>query len=67
MKKNYKYLVIMPVLLLTACNFKFEYRLPDGVTFYSESGAWEDEGSDIDDSGTYTIKVWVEFFYQPKP
>ena len=60
MKKNVKYLALMPVLLLTACNFKFEYFLPDGVTFYSEGGAWEDEGSDIDDSGTYTIKVWVD-------
>ena len=50
----------MPVVLLTACNFKFEYTLPKGVQFYSESGAWEDEESELDDSGTYNIKVWVD-------
>ena len=50
----------MPVVLLTACNFKFEYTLPKGVQFYSESGAWEDEESELDDSGTYEIKVWVD-------
>lgn len=59
MKNNVKYLAFLPVLLLASCNFKFAYSLPDGVSFFSESGTWGGDES-FDDSGTYNIKVWVD-------
>ncbi len=59
MKNNVKYLAFLPVLLLASCNFKFAYSLPDGVSFFSESGTWGGDES-FDDSGSYNIKVWVD-------
>ena len=59
MNRKVKYLAFLPVLLLASCNFKFSYVLPDGVSFFSEGGAWEGD-SDFDDSGSYNIKVWVD-------
>ena len=59
MKKNIKYLSFLPVLLLASCNFKFAYHLPDGVSFFTESGTWGGDET-LDDSGSYQIKVWVD-------
>lgn len=59
MNKNLKYLALMPVLLLSACNFEFQYTLPKGVEFYTEGSSWEGD-EDFDDSGSYNIKVWVD-------
>lgn len=59
MKKHLKFLALVPAMLLTACNFKFEYLLPNGVEFYTEGSSWEGD-DDIDDSGSYDIKVWVD-------
>ncbi len=56
-----KYVAFLPVLLLTACNFKYNYTLPDGVSFYTGSGGGDwDGGEGIDDAGTYDVKVWVD-------
>ena len=55
MKKIFrKAFILVPALLLTACNFKFVYNiegLPAGGLDFDD---------DIEDSGTYDIKVWVD-------
>lgn len=61
MKKLFKPLLLVPVLLLaTACNFKYTYVIK-GVTGGADAGGdiWEDD-TGIDDSGTYNIKIWVD-------
>ena len=59
MNNKVKYLAFLPILLLASCNFKFAYTLPDGVSFFSEGETWGGD-SDLDDSGSYSIKVWVD-------
>lgn len=59
MNKRLKYLAFIPVMLLASCNFKYEYFLPAGVEFYTSGSSWEGD-EDIEDGGTYTIKVWVD-------
>ncbi len=49
-----KSMILLPALLLSACNFKFVYNiegLPAGGLDFDD---------DIEDSGTYDIKVWVD-------
>lgn len=61
MKRNVKYLAFLPLLLLASCNFSYAYSLPDGVSFFTGgSGSWDPGDGDIDDKGTYNIKVWVD-------
>ena len=57
MKNSKKILIFLPLLLLASCNFKYRYVI-DG---YTPTGN-EDEAveEDIDDSGSYDIKVWVD-------
>ena len=57
MKLKFKALGLLPVLLLCSCNFKYTYVIK-GL----EIGGGEDEEveDDIDDAGTYDIKVWVD-------
>jgi len=59
MKNKFKYLAFMPVILLASCNFKFNYYLPEGIAFYSQSGTWGGDET-LDDSGSYSVKVWVD-------
>ena len=51
-----KALLLVPALLLSACNFKYVYNIEglviDGMDF--------DDGDDIDDEGEYDIKIWVD-------
>lgn len=56
MKKYYRALLLLPTLLLAGCNFHFKYYVP-GLTDGSGSSDFDD---DIDDAGTYDIKVWVD-------
>ena len=56
MKKIIKTLVLLtPALLLAACNFKYVYNI-EGLVI--EGGDEVEE--DIDDTGTYDIKIWVD-------
>ena len=56
MKSMKKLVLLLPVLLLASCNFKYTYVI-DGLNIDIEET--EEEG-DIDDKGTYDIKVWVD-------
>ena len=58
MKTNKKYLLFLPLLLLASCNFKYRYVI-EGFTPTGNDDE-ELEGDDIDDAGTYDIKVWVD-------
>ena len=57
MKHIKKALFLLPILLLTSCNFKYTYVI-EGL----QMGGADDEEleDDIDDSGSYSIKVWVD-------
>ena len=56
MKSMKKIVLLLPVLLLASCNFKYTYVI-DGLSIDVEQ---EEEEGDIDDKGTYDIKVWVD-------
>ena len=58
MKRNLlnKLAFLVPVLLLSACNFRYTYNI-QGLVF---SGGDFDDGDDIDDYGTYDVKIWVD-------
>lgn len=56
MKSMKKIVLLLPVLLLASCNFKYTYVI-DGLSI--DAGETEEE-DDIDDKGTYDIKVWVD-------
>ena len=57
MKHIKKSLILLPLLLLASCNFKYQYII-NGLDI---GGMEEDTGDDdIDDRGTYNIKVWVD-------
>lgn len=60
MKKFGKYLFLIPTLLLSSCNFTFNYII-DGLAGGGDFGGdiWEDD-SGLDDSGSYDIKIWVD-------
>ena len=49
-------LLLLPALLLSACNFKYTYNI-EGLVI---SGADFDDGDDIDDAGSYDVKIWVD-------
>lgn len=49
-----KSLFILPILLLASCNFKFTYNI---AGLPNDAGDLFDD--DVDDAGTYDIKVWV--------
>ena len=49
-----KSLFILPVLLLASCNFKYTYNI---AGLPNDGGDMFDD--DVEDSGTYDIKVWV--------
>ena len=58
MKNVKKALFLLPVLLLTSCNFKYTYVI-SGLNLGNEVNTGsEDDG--IDDAGSYDIKVWVD-------
>ena len=57
MKGFKKIALLLPVLLLASCNFKYTYVI-DGLDLAGEGGEATDDG--IDDAGTYSIKVWVD-------
>ena len=57
MKKIFKtILALLPVTMLASCNFKFVYNISGLVI----SGGGIDDADDIEDSGTYDIKIWVD-------
>ncbi len=51
-----KTLVLLPVALLAGCNFKYTYNISGLVI----SGGEQEDLDDIEDAGTYDIKVWVD-------
>ena len=57
MKNTRKVLLFLPLLLLTSCNFKYRYIIYGYETSGNEDEMVED---DIDDAGSYDIKVWVD-------
>ena len=58
MKGFKKIALLLPVLLLASCNFKYTYII-EGLDLGGEGGEGStDDG--IDDAGTYSIKVWVD-------
>ena len=57
MKNVKKIALLLPVLLLSSCNFKFAYQI-EGLSIEADEAA--DEEDDIDDKGSYDIKVWVD-------
>ena len=62
MKKLIKFTPLLSILLLSACNFKYTYKIKglDGIGGgLAEGDLWEDP-SGIDDSGTYDVKIWVD-------
>ena len=50
-----KIALLLPVLLLSSCNFKYNY-----VISGMQNDTNDDEEDGIDDAGTYDIKVWVD-------
>lgn len=58
MKSFKKLALILPVLLLASCNFKYTYII-EGLDL---GGDTDDSGESdgVDDAGTYNIKVWVD-------
>ena len=58
MKHTKKVLIFLPLLLLASCNFKYRYVIEG----YTPTGNEDEEveGDDIDDAGSYDIKVWVD-------
>ena len=57
MKGMKKITLLLPVLLLASCNFKYTYII-EGLDLGAEGDATESDG--IEDAGTYSIKVWVD-------
>ena len=57
MKSMKKLALLLPVLLLASCNFKYTYVI-EGLDLGGAGDGGESEG--IDDAGTYNIKVWVD-------
>ena len=57
MKNTKKVLIFLPLLLLASCNFKYKYVIEGYQTAGNEDEMIED---DIDDAGSYEIKVWVD-------
>ena len=54
-----KVLFFLPVLLLSSCNFKYNYVIAGMPT--GGGGTWDnEEEEDYSDEGTYDIKVWVD-------
>ena len=58
MKSIKKLALLLPVLLLASCNFKFTYVI-EGLDL-GGGGDESGESDGIDDAGTYNIKVWVD-------
>lgn len=56
MKRIKKIALLLPVLLLASCNFKYTYII-SGLDL---GGDTEQEDDGIDDAGTYDIKIWVD-------
>ncbi len=54
-----KLALLLPILLLASCNFKYTYVI-DGLDIGGGEGGETSEGDGIDDAGTYDIKVWVD-------
>ena len=59
MKSYKKILFLLPVLLLSSCNFTYTYIVPN-LPKIGGGGAIDDEEEDYSDAGTYNIKVWVD-------
>ena len=57
MKHIKKTLFLLPLLLLASCNFKYQYII-EGLDMGGMEADTEDD--DIDDRGSYNIKVWVD-------
>lgn len=57
MKNLKKLLLLVPLMALTACDFKYVYVI-EGLDLGGGGASQEDDG--IEDSGTYDIKVWVD-------
>lgn len=51
-----KTLALLPVFLLASCNFKYTYNISGLVI----SGGGEEDIDDIEDAGTYDVKIWVD-------
>ena len=56
MRNNKKLLFLLPVLLLSSCNFKYAYVI-EGLEI---EGNMEEIDDGIDDAGSYEIKIWVD-------
>ena len=48
-------LFLLPALLLTGCNYTYVYNI-SGL----EGGGQDDDVEEVDDAGTYDIKIWVD-------
>ena len=59
MKSFKKLALILPVLLLASCNFKYTYVI-EGLDLGGGGDDSGEESDGIDDAGTYNIKVWVD-------
>ena len=51
-----KCLFLIPAIFLAGCNFKYTYNISGLVI----SGGDIDDGEDIEDEGTYDVKIWVD-------
>ena len=49
-------LALLPVTFLASCNFKYVYNISGLVI----SGGGIEDPEDIEDAGTYDIKIWVD-------
>ena len=49
-------LALLPVTFLASCNFKYVYNISGLVI----SGGGIEDAEDIEDAGTYDIKIWVD-------
>ena len=57
MKKIYKIpLFVLPAMLLASCNFKYTYK----ISGFEGGGEAMIEDDDMEDSGKYDIKIWVD-------
>ena len=57
MKSFKKLTLLLPILLLASCNFKYAYVI-DGLVIDNDEESGESDA--MDDAGTYDIKVWVD-------
>ena len=60
MKNLKKILFLLPILLLSSCNFKYNYIIAGMPTGGGGAFPGDDEEDDFEDAGTYEIKVWVD-------